>query len=93
MPADARRPDLGAQHRMRTGTEGSFAVPMLASIQGDTAPLLTRGAGGVGDRRDGEAVSRPAASSWLASVARSRVAAAMALLLLALVALLSLIHI
>jgi hypothetical protein len=49
--------------------------------------LLTRGAGGVGDRRDGEAVSRPAASSWLASVARSRVAAAMALLLLALVAL------
>lgn len=49
--------------------------------------MLTRGAGGVGDRRDGEAVSRPAASSWLASVARSRVAAAMALLLLALVAL------
>ena len=49
--------------------------------------MLTRGAGGVGDRRDGEAVSRPAASSWLASVARSRVGAAMALLLLALVAL------
>ena len=49
--------------------------------------MLTRGGGGVGDRRDGEAVSRPAASSWLASVARSRVAAAMALLLLALVAL------
>ena len=73
---------------MRTGTEGSFAVPMLASIQGDTAPLLARGAGGVGDRRDGEAVSRaPAASSWFASGARSRVAAAMALLLLALVAL------
>ena len=50
--------------------------------------MLARGAGGVGDGRDGEAVSRaPAASSWFASVARSRVAAAMALLLLALVAL------
>lgn len=73
---------------MRTGTEGSFAVPMFASIQGDTAPLLARGAGGDGDRSDGEAVSRPAASAWFASVApRSRVAAAMALLLLALVAL------
>ena len=50
--------------------------------------MLARGAGGVGDGRDGEAVSRaPAASSWFASVARSRVAAAMALLLVALVAL------
>lgn len=50
--------------------------------------MLARGAGGDGDRSDGEAVSRPAASAWFASVApRSRVAAAMALSLLALVAL------
>ena len=50
--------------------------------------MLARGAGGDGDRRDGEAVSRPAASSRFASFApRSRVAAAMALSLLALVAL------
>ena len=86
---DVRRRDV-AQHpapwRMRTSAEGSFAVPMSASSHAETAPLLTRVTEVDGDRAGASIEGRAAGSSWFARVTNSRVAAAMALLLLALVA-------
>ena len=85
-----RRRDDVAQHpalwRMRTAAEGSFAVPMSASSHAETAPLLTRVTETDGDRTGASIEGRAAGSSWFARVTNSRVAAAMALLLLALVA-------
>ena len=66
--------------------EGSFAVPMSASSHAETAPLLTRVTEVDGDRAGASIEGRAAGSSWFARVTNSRVAAAMALLLLALVA-------
>ena len=71
---------------MRTSAEGSFAVPMSASSHAETAPLLTRVTEVDGDRAGASIEGRAAGSSWFARVTNSRVAAAMALLLLALVA-------
>ena len=80
-----------AQHpapwRMRTSAEGSFAVPMSASSHAETAPLLTRVTEVDGDRAGASIEGRAAGSSrFNPRVTNSRVAAAMALLLLALVA-------
>ena len=72
---------------MRTAAEGSFAVPMSASSHAETAPLLTRVTETDGDRAGASIEGRAAGSSWFnPRVTNSRVAAAMALLLLALVA-------
>ena len=72
---------------MRTAAEGSFAVPMSASSHAETAPLLTRVTEVDGDRAGASIEGRAAGSSrFNPRVTNSRVAAAMALLLLALVA-------
>ena len=67
---------------MRTVAEGSFVVPMSASSHAETAPLLTRVTEVDGDRAE-DAERRAAGSSRFNPRVTKRVAAAMALLLLA----------